>query len=136
MTVKAANEALLYLKAKRLIEISNGGIDDIYMVTALGVKEVEKIITHQSNILKQQNQKDQLERENLALQNEALKYQLRIRDQDAEIKRLTVENLQLQNRNQKRTILYMILSAVLGAAAGALVSSLSQLGSILKVYLQ
>ncbi|PHS63376.1 MAG: hypothetical protein COB12_09510 [Flavobacterium sp.] len=78
--------------------------------------------------LKESNKSD-LEVKNLKLENESFEYQKSIRKKEKKIKKLTSENLRLQNRQMKRVVLYSII----GFVAGAIISNLKDILILLNI---
>ena len=59
-------------------------------------------------------EKKQLEIENLRLQKEISEFVKSDREKDERIKELTIENLRFQNKSLRRTLLYLIVGAIIG----------------------
>ncbi len=96
---------------QRLLLIEPKGVEFIGYVQ----KSIDDAIK-QNNL----NELNILTKENLMLQNESLKYQQTIREQQEKIANLTEENISLQNRKLRRYIIYSIISAIFGAIASNL----------------
>ncbi len=73
-----------------------------------------------------------LTRDNLLLQNESLKYQQTIREQQEKIATLTEKNLSLQNRQLRRYIIYSII----GAISALILSNLKEVCQYLQTHIQ
>lgn len=69
------------------------------------------------------NERKALETNNLKLQNENLDYSKSVREQEAEISRLTTLHLELQNKQMKRHVLFAVVSFL----AGALITNLKDI---------
>lgn len=62
----------------------------------------------------QDNELRRLTKENLEFQNESIEHEKSLRDNKSVIDKLTFDNLRLQNKNLRRTILYAIIGFISG----------------------
>lgn len=102
------HDTLNYMLAKDLLV----KVDEEHpgLVYKLSDRAKQYLVSLRQNAYKQQ-QRQNLEVENLRLQNEAMQHQATLRRQEAQIRSLTETNLRLQNINLKRTIWIVLITA-------------------------
>ena len=111
------SDAINYLIGKRYLKDSRNELAPFHEITEQG-RQVLNDICRQNNTESNRRQlKENLELENLTLQNDQNRHQIALRKQQAEIDRLTVKNLQLQNRQLKNYVLFAIISFICGLIA-------------------
>ena len=103
------SDTLNYVIAKELIV----KVDEEHpgLVYKLSDRAKQYLVSLRQNAYKQE-QRQNLEVDNLRLQNEAMQHQATLRRQEAQIRSLNETNLQLQNKNIKRTVLFFILGSL------------------------
>ncbi len=100
-------ETLMFLLGKNLLV----AVDTNTLNYKFSDSAIEYLNSVRQSVYKQQ-QRQNLEVENLKLQNETLQHQATLRRQEAQIRSLTATNLRLQNKNLQRTIWTVIFTAI------------------------
>ncbi len=105
--IKQIGRLLSQLKSLGYIDIPKNTVKFLFTQ-----KGFDAVVEYEEAIYRQ-NQRNQIEDENIRLQNEQFRFQNQLRYKENEIRDLTAENLRLQNKQLKNKVLYAILGGAI-----------------------